>query len=106
MSVAMLKSWDSDLDVLGLAGDLTIYGKRHNVLLIREKDGKKEFVRFNLNSSDIFKSPYFYLKQNDIIYVEPNKAKIAVTNSARTQTIAIIGTVMSLLIVFISRVKL
>lgn len=91
------------LDALGLAGDLTIYGKRENVLLVRDNQGKKEFVRFNLNSSDVFKSPYFYLKQNDVIYVEPGKGKVAANNAARTQTLAIIGSVLSVLIVALSR---
>ena len=65
----------SILDALGMAGDLTINGNRERVLLIRDDNGKKEYHVFNLTSSDIFRSPYFYLKQNDIIYVEPNKAK-------------------------------
>jgi polysaccharide export outer membrane protein len=93
------------LDALGLAGDLTIYGKRKNVLLIRDNEGKKEFERFDLNSSEIFKSPYFYLKQNDVIYVEPTKAKVASLNVARTQNIALIGTALSVLIVLFSRVQ-
>ncbi|MFV0471157.1 MAG: polysaccharide biosynthesis/export family protein [Paludibacteraceae bacterium] len=63
------------LDALGLAGDLTIYGKRGNILITREKDGKLEFARLNLNSDEVFKSPYYYLQQNDVIYVEPNGAK-------------------------------
>ncbi|KAA8482021.1 polysaccharide export outer membrane protein [Arcticibacter tournemirensis] len=91
------------LDAIGLAGDLTIYGKRENVLLIRDNGDKKEFVRFNLNSTDIFKSPYYYLKQNDVIYVEPGKGKVAANNAARTQTLAIITSVLSVLIIAISR---
>lgn len=91
------------LDAIGLAGDLTIYGKRDNVLLIRDNNGKKEFARFSLNSSDLFSSPYFYLKQNDVIYVEPNKARIASNNASRTQTFAILGSVLSVLIVLITR---
>lgn len=91
------------LDVLGLAGDLTIYGKRSNVLLVRSTGPQKEFVRFNLNSSSIYQSPYFYLKQNDMIYVEPGKGKIAANNTGRTQAIAIIGSVVSVLIVALSR---
>lgn len=63
------------LDAITMANDLNIYGNRKNVLLIREINGKKEFHRFDLTSSDIFTSPYFYLKQNDVIYVEPNKAR-------------------------------
>lgn len=93
----------SVLDALGLAGDLTIYGKRENVLLIRDYDGKKEFARLNLNSSELFNSPFFYLKQNDVIYVEPSQGKAATLNQARTQTIAIIGTALTVLITLISR---
>lgn len=63
------------LDAVSLSGDLNIYGNRENVLLVRENKGKKEFHRFDLTSSEVFKSPYFYLKQNDVIYVQPNKAK-------------------------------
>jgi len=65
------------LEALGLAGDVTIYGKRDNILLIREEEGKKVLRRINLNSGEIFNSPYYYLKSNDIVYVEANKAKIA-----------------------------
>lgn len=91
------------LDALGLAGDLTIYGKRENVLLIRNSGDKKEFVRFNLNSSDVFKSPYFYLKQNDVIYVEPGKGKVAANNAARTQTFALVASGLTVLIALITR---
>lgn len=65
----------SILDAIGIAGDLTIYGERTNILLIRDNDGKKEFHRFDLTSSELLASPYFYLQQNDIIYIEPNKAR-------------------------------
>jgi polysaccharide export outer membrane protein len=92
------------LDALGLAGDLTIFGKRENVLLIRDVKGEKYFSRLNLNSSDLFQSPYFYLRQNDVIYVEPNKGKAASLNTARTQTLALLGTALSVLIVLFSRI--
>lgn len=62
-------------DALGLAGDMTIYGKRNNVLVSREVDGKMEFARLNLNDQAIFASPYYHIRQNDIIYVEPNNAR-------------------------------
>jgi polysaccharide export outer membrane protein len=67
-------------EALGLAGDMTIYGKRDNVLVIRDNNGKKEFGRVNLNSRDLFSSPYYYLHANDVIYVEPNKGRIAQTD--------------------------
>lgn len=93
----------SVLDALGMAGDLTIFGRRENVLLIRVVDGKKKFARLDLNSSQLFNSPFYYLKQNDVIYVEPNKGKAASLNQARTQTFAVIGTALSVLIVLFSR---
>ena len=62
-------------EALGMAGDLTIYGKRNNVLISREVDGKMEFARLNLNDQAIFASPYYHICQNDVIYVEPNVAR-------------------------------
>ncbi|MBX3256828.1 MAG: polysaccharide biosynthesis/export family protein [Chitinophagaceae bacterium] len=64
------------LEALGMAGDLTVYAKRDNVLLIREEGGQKVIRRINLNSQDLFKSPYYYLKSNDIVYVEANAARL------------------------------
>ena len=63
------------LEALSMAGDLTIYGRRDRVAVIREKDGKRRILYHDLRSSDIFQSPCYYLQQNDIIYVTPNKAK-------------------------------
>lgn len=94
----------SVLDALGMAGDLTIFGRRENVLLIREKEGRKVLTRLNLNSSDIFKSPYYYLQQNDILYVEPNKAKAATTDMAQVRKISIFTAFATLATVIISRI--
>ncbi|MCK7591043.1 polysaccharide biosynthesis/export family protein [Subsaxibacter sp. CAU 1640] len=63
-------------EALGLAGDLTNTGKRDNIFLIREVDGKKKFAKLDLTSINIVNSPLYYLVQNDVIYVEPNTAKI------------------------------
>lgn len=68
------------LEAIGLAGDLTLYAKRDNVMIIREEQGKKEIKRLNLNSTELFTSPYYYLQSNDIVYVEPNNLKVASTN--------------------------
>ena len=68
------------VEALGLAGDLTIFGKRENVLLIREEEGKRMTRHINLTSADFLGSPYYYLKPNDVVYVEPNKAKISSTD--------------------------
>ena len=63
-------------EALALAGDLTIWGKRDNVKLIRENAvGQREIIDLNLNKADIITSPYYYLQQNDILYVTPNKTK-------------------------------
>ncbi|WP_316749010.1 polysaccharide biosynthesis/export family protein [Pedobacter gandavensis] len=63
------------LEALGMAGDMTVFGKRENVLVIREEDGVRNMTRLNLNDKNVYDSPYFNLKQNDIVYVEPDKAK-------------------------------
>lgn len=93
------------MDAIGIAGDLTIYGKRENVLLIRDDNGQKKFVRLNLNDSKIFSSPYLFLHQGDIVYVEPNKSKASSTDMAQVRRISIIASVLSLLIVVASRVN-
>ena len=73
------------LEALAQAGDLTIYGVRDKVKLIREDArGRKEIHTINLNDANIISSPYYYLQQNDIVYVEPNKVKAR--NSAVGQT--------------------
>ncbi|HVX25636.1 MAG TPA: polysaccharide biosynthesis/export family protein [Parafilimonas sp.] len=97
----------SVLDALGQAGDLTIYGRREDVLVIRDTlDNQKNMVHLDLNSKNIMSSPYFYLQPNDVVYVEPNKAKAASTDAARNREITIAASVISLLIVFFARVKL
>lgn len=63
------------LTALGMAGDLTPFGKRDNVLIIREEAGVRTMTRMNLNSRELLNSPYFYLQQNDVIYVEPVKTR-------------------------------
>ncbi|MBW8687364.1 polysaccharide biosynthesis/export family protein [Chitinophaga rhizophila] len=93
------------LDALGMAGDLTIYGKRENVMLIRDAGPQKEFVRFNLNDSRTFTSPYFYLRQGDVIYVEPNENKVAATDANSVKRIALITSALTLLVVAISRIN-
>lgn len=91
------------LEAIGLAGDLTIYAKRDNILIIREEDGNKTIKRLNLNSNELLSSPYYYLKSNDVVYVEPNKAKVA--SSGRSQQwIPIVVSGLSLIIIAVDRV--
>tara|TARA_B100000508_G_scaffold118450_1_gene98504 strand:+ start:10253 stop:11038 length:786 start_codon:yes stop_codon:yes gene_type:complete len=64
------------LEALGIAGDLNITAKRKNILVVRTNQGKKEEYRVDLTSNEIFSSPVYYLQQNDVVYVEPNQAKM------------------------------
>lgn len=91
------------LKALGLAGDLTIYGKRDNVLLIREENGKKITRHIDLTSSNFFNSPYYYLQPNDVIYVQPNATKAA-TASRSQQFLPIIFSVLSVVAIVLDRV--
>jgi polysaccharide export outer membrane protein len=93
----------SMLEALGMAGDITLYGKRDNVLVIREDGrGVKSFERINLNTQQLLNSPYYYLHSNDIIYVEPSKEKV---NKERNAVLVpIFLSLTTLAIVIIDRV--
>lgn len=93
------------LDALGLAGDMTIYGKRENVMLVRRDGDKQKMIRFNLNSTDMIQSPYYYLRQGDVVYVEPGKGKAAATDVSMVRTYGIIASTLSLLVIIASRVN-
>jgi polysaccharide export outer membrane protein len=62
-------------EALSMVGDLTIYGQRHNVTVIREENGVRTIGEIDLSSKSVFDSPYYYLHQNDVVYVEPNMRK-------------------------------
>lgn len=87
----------SILDILGQAGDLSINANRTNILIIREKEGEKSFHRVDLTRPDLFASPYYYLAQNDVVYVEPNKAKKknARYSQAQQYSITVFSTIIS-----------
>jgi polysaccharide export outer membrane protein len=65
----------SILEALGIAGDLLITGERQNILVIRDEGGKRKEYRVDLTKESLFSSPVYYLQQNDVVYVEPNRAK-------------------------------
>ncbi|GAA4086992.1 polysaccharide biosynthesis/export family protein [Mucilaginibacter panaciglaebae] len=88
------------LGALGYAGDLTPFAKRNNVLIVREVSGVRTTGRINLNSNELFTSPYYYLKQNDIIYVEPDKSKVQQTDQDN-RYIPIIGSFMTVVAVIV-----
>jgi len=89
----------SILEALGQAGDLTIYGNRKNVLIVRDNNGAKEIGRIDMTSPTLFSSPYYYLRQNDMVYVEPNKAKKknADFSQARQYNVTVFSSIMSTL---------
>lgn len=93
------------LEALSMAGDLSIYGKRDRVAVIREKDGVRTIRFHDLRSSDLFLSPDYYLQQNDIVYVEPNKARVGQSeinqnNSVGTwlSAVSVLASVISLVV--------
>lgn len=93
------------LEALSMAGDLTIYGRRDRVAVIREKDGIRTVLFHDLRSAELFNSPCYYLQQNDIVYVEPNKAKAGQSNinqnnsaSIWLSVISVLATVASLIV--------
>ena len=90
------------LEAIGLAGDLTIYAKRENVLVIREENGQKVIKRLNLNSDELLKSEYYYLKSDDVVYVEPNKARVA-SSGRGAQWVPAVLSGLSLLVVIADR---
>lgn len=96
-SINVTRSRFSILDALAEAGDLTEYGERSNVLLVREENGERKFVHLDLNSSETLASPYFYLRQNDYIYVEPNKIRQANSkyNQNNSFKLSVISTIVS-----------
>lgn len=87
----------SILDALAMAGDMTVYGKRDNVTVYREENGKVVYQKLNLNDSKIISSPYYYLKQNDVVYVEPGSARSgqAEYNQNNSYKISVVSAVVS-----------
>lgn len=93
------------LEALGMAGDMTPYAVRDNVLVVREKDGQRTMQRLNLNDKAVFQSPFFYLQQNDVVYVQPeNKLKAAQVDTRYITLIPIITAAISALAIVLTRV--
>jgi len=92
------------LEALAAVGDMTPYGRRDNVLLSREVDGKMEFVRINMTKDDLLTSPYYYLQQNDVIYVSPNTVRaINSTNvSLWLSTVSTIASAATVIVTILS----
>ena len=91
-------------DAIALAGDLNTTGIRDSVLLIREIDGNRQYIPLNLTSKKVFSSPYFYLKNNDVIYVQPNRDRVSQSDSGVIK-ISLIISALSVLALFLTRVN-
>jgi polysaccharide export outer membrane protein len=91
-------------EALSNAGDLTIYGRRDNVMVIREQKGTREIARLNLNTREAFASPYYYLRDGDVIYVEPTKGKVTFTDRS-VQLIPVIASVLTAMGVLILNLR-
>jgi polysaccharide export outer membrane protein len=89
------------LEAISLAGDLTELGRRENVLVVREVNGQRTFQRVNLLSKDLFNSPYFYIKTNDVVYVEPVKSKF-ISRTGLPQYLGLISLAVTLLLTIIT----
>lgn len=85
------------LDALAEAGDLTMYGRRDNIVVIREEDGQAAYHKLNLNDSQLVTSPYYYLKQNDVVYVQPTEARkgAADYNQNNSYKVSVVSAIIS-----------
>lgn len=86
------------LDALSLAGDLTIYGQRENIKVVREENGERVVVSLDLRNKDLLSSPYYYLQQNDVVYVEPNKVKAGQREINQNRTIGTFASILSVMV--------
>jgi polysaccharide biosynthesis/export protein len=95
------------IEALSMAKDLTIYGKRDNILIIREVNGVKTFNRVDITKADFIHSPFYYLAQNDVVYVEPNKTKIngAAVGANTGVIISITSLVITLITLIVTTTK-
>lgn len=85
-------------DALSLAGDMTIYGKRDNVMVIREQDGERTISVVDLRRGDILDSPFYYLQQNDVVYVEPNRARAGQSEINSNRSLGTYASILSVLL--------
>lgn len=88
-------------EALAMAGDLTIYGERSNVLIIRETNGVRQMARINLLKRDILNSPYYYIRNGDLIYIEPSKAKATYTDRS-IQLVPVITSIATTFLVLLN----
>jgi len=90
------------LEAIGMAGDLTFYGRRENVLVMRDSSGVRQWARLDLTKPEVLASPYYYLQQNDIVYIEANKKKVVASDQATVRNVSIAATIVSTLAIIYS----
>lgn len=90
------------LEALGQAGDLTPYSNREKIMVIRENNGAREFGYINIHSPEVFQSPYFYLQQNDIVYVEPIPEAVATVRDPIQEVLPIVSGILSIIAVVVA----
>ena len=100
--ITMPNSRVTILDAIGMAGDLTDYANRDNILLVRETDGVRSYNRLSLQSDNIFNSEFYYLKQNDVIYVDPIRARTATVSDPGQRIITYLGPALSVITLVIA----
>ena len=93
------------LEAIGSAGDLTNYANRDKILLVRENNGQRVYVNIDLKDRRIFESPYFYIQQNDMIYVEPTKTKVATVQDPIFRYLSLGSTILSFVALIITLAK-
>ncbi len=89
-------------EALSMAGDLSITAVRNNILLIRENQGKRQYIRLDMQKKELFNSPYYYLQNNDVLYIQPGNAKYASVD-ASYRNVSIILSALSVIALIISR---
>lgn len=92
-------------DALSLAGGLSDYANRSNILIVREDQGEMSLHRINLQSTEFFNSQYYYLKQNDLIYVEPLKSKAGAVSDQTNKVVPIISALGTLVAIAVALLK-
>ena len=89
------------LEAIGLAGDLTPFGRRDNVLVIREINGERTFGRLDLRNPDILSSPFYFLQPNDMIYIDPTRNKAAASDQVTIRNITLATSIVSMIAILI-----
>ncbi len=93
------------LEAIGMAGDVTLYGRRDNVKIVREINGERKIAKLDLRSSEIFKSEFFYLQQNDMVIVDQLKNKQQASDQVTVRNISILATIVSTLAIVFSAIR-